>query len=324
MIPAAKRVAGCRAAIMVSLVSALTFLPVPARAQFGGLGNRVRGAVEQKVENRVEEELPYTRLPAPEFNERVLQITDSRLDGLLRGFAAEVDYAEEAGAEYEAQRRAHDAAMTEYDRSMEAYTSQKESYDACSERFDQQEAQAQAANDAAVQKALDEMGDDEFAAYVEALAMRGQQLARDMQSSNGPPSDELMRRQQEYTAAVNAMQVEQSRRIQLAMDGMAVEAKRSATEQARLDAACGAEPQPPVMPGDLIGEDGLLSQRGARAANVTTEQYAIMRERVAYWMSQNGRPTGMGFSDQEMAALSEKKEALEQALDDMRDADVPY
>lgn len=322
MIPPAKPTAPPSAAVVLFLLAVL-LVPAPAQSQLGGLGRRLRGTVEQKAEQRVEDELPYERLPAPAFNERLLEITDSRLEGLLRGFAAEVEYAEQAGADYEAQRREYDAAMAEYDRAVEAYAREKESYDACVARFDEQEAEARASNDAAVQKALDEMGDEEFGVYVEALAMRGAALAQEMQSSNGPPSEELMRRQQEYTAEVNAMQVEQARRLQLAMNGMAVEAKRSATEQARLEASCGVEPQRPTMPGNLTGPEGILAQRGARAANLTPDQYALMRERVGYWMRERGRPTAMGFSDQEMAALSGQKDALEKALGYARDANVP-
>ncbi len=308
------------------LIGALTLLiapPIPAAAQFGGLARRARDAAEQKAEKRVEEELPYQRLPAPEFDGRVLEVSGDRLDGLLRGLAAEVEFAAQAGAEYDAEVKAYEAAMAEHERAVEAYDAELDKYGECVERFDAREDKARAANDAKLQKAIEDMDDDEFEAYAEDLARRGEEIERDVEA--GKRDDATLQRQREYMAEVAALQVEQSRRIQLALSGSLAEQHRSSTEEARLLAACGSEPERPAeMESSLTGPEGVLSRHGAQAAGLTGDQYAIMRERVLYWSSQDGRPTGMGFSDTEMSALAAHKEALERATRDMDDANVPW
>ena len=49
----------------------------------------------------------------------------------------------------------------------------------------------------------------------------------------------------------------------------------------------------------------------------------IARERVLYWADEDGRPSGMGFSVAEMGLLTDKKDAIAQAVKVMRRAKVP-
>ena len=95
-----------RAALLVG--AALTLAPDAAHAQFGGLRKRLedrmlgQGAQAQR---------------APTFDDRVLEITDARLDQLLRGLKAEAALA----AKQEQANAAASARDAEYERKSEAY-----------------------------------------------------------------------------------------------------------------------------------------------------------------------------------------------------------
>ncbi len=311
-----------RPLLALPLALVLLGIAVPAEAQLGGLTRRAQGAAQQRVEQRIEEELPYTRLPAPAFHDRILEINEARLRGVLRGFAEEVEFAGRAGEEYRAQVRAHEVAVREYDAALEAYEAKMEPYTACVDRFNAQEERAQAANQALVEKAIEDMDDEEFAAYIEDLALRGEVMAREIQSGRNDP--ETQRRHEAYMAEVAKMEAEQARRMELALRGATAERERSSTENARLEAACGPAPVRPASPqSSLTTPEGALAQRGARAAGLTPEQYSIMRERVIYWSQRSGRPTGMGYSDGEMAALGGEKSNIERVVRRMRDARIP-
>ena len=96
----------CRAALLAGAV--LTLTPDAAHAQFGGLRKRLedrmlgQGATAQR---------------APTFDDRVLEITDARLEQLLRGLKAE----QAAAAKQEQANAAENARMAEAEKRNEAY-----------------------------------------------------------------------------------------------------------------------------------------------------------------------------------------------------------
>ena len=276
-------------AVAFSILAAAHVFPIPAEAQLGGLARRARSAVEGKAEDKIEEAMPFTPPPAPEFSDRLLEITDARLAGMLKAFEAEIKYADKAGKEYK-------------DRAKED--------------------EASAANEARINVPLEEMNSEEFEEYMLDLAERGERISQETLDGRSDP--EFMKRRDEYLAESQAMLVEQSRRAQLIMAGQAAEARRAATEDPRLLEACGEAPVRPLEPqSELAGPEGVLAEVGAETAELNADQYAIMRERVLYWSKAKGRPSGMGFSDGEMSALTAKKGDLEHVVERMRKAKIP-
>ena len=102
-----------RAALLLGV--ALTLAPGAAHAQFGGLRKRLedrvlgQGASAQR---------------APTFDDRVLEITDARLEQLLRGLKAEAVVAEKQ----EKANAAENARAAEYEKKQEAYGQCAEPY----------------------------------------------------------------------------------------------------------------------------------------------------------------------------------------------------
>jgi len=307
-----------RVTTVCAVVLAQVLGPGAASAQIGGLMNKAKQAANKEAEAKVEQALPYTPLPAPEFDERVLEITDGRLDQLLRGFDAEVAYAKKAPTEYDEQMKAWERDRATYDKAVEAYGKEDQKYSDCKARFDSTE---QVASDAD-EKALTDLDDDAWDAYIEALAVRGEKIARDIEAGKNDPAS--LREREQYQRDVAAMQVEQQRRMQVAMGTSGAARQRARTEDARLVQACGVEPAAPTAPmSPMTSPEGILSSKGAVAAELTAEQYAIIRERVMAWQEDDGRPRRMGFSQGELAALDARSADLKKAFDRMRKAGVP-
>jgi hypothetical protein len=292
--------------------------PGTASAQIGGLARKAKQAATKEAEAKVEEALPYTPLPAPEFDDRVLEITEGRLDQLLRGFDAEVAYAKVAPKEYDEQVKAWERDRAAYEKASEAYNREYQKYSDCRSRFDATEQNAADANE----KALEDLDDEAFDAYVEALAERGEKVARDLEAGKSDPA--TLREREEFQHDVVVLQVEQQRRAQVAQGAASAEHQRKRTEDARLIQACGAELAAPTAPmSPMTGPEGVLASKGATAAKLTEVQYAILRERVMAWEEDDGRPRRMGFSQNEFAALNARSADLKKGFDRLRKAGVP-
>lgn len=307
-----------RTAPVLLLLAALAALPAPADAQLGALKRKA----QQAARNALEDQLPFTPMEAPEFNDRVLEITPSLLTQLLRGFEAEAAYAKTAGKEYDEQVSAHERALKDYEKAQEAYGKDSEKWEACSTAFMEKEVAASAANDAKIDKAFEDMNDEEFEKYLEDLAVRGEKLAREIES--GTSNAATQKAWQDYQRELQVVVLEQQRRGLQAMAAGMAEQRRAATEDPRLVEACGKRPETPVQPtSPLGGPEGVLAAKGAEAADMRAEQYAIMRERVLYWWEQDRRPARMGYTQGEIDLLGERADDVEEAFQKMKKARVP-
>ena len=308
--------------------------PTTAAAQFGGLAKKAKKAAEGAVEGT----LPYTPQPAPEFSERVLEITPDRLGQLLKGFDAEAAHAKTAKQEYEEQVKNADAANAAYETAKATYDRNAETYRACATKFRDAELKVSAANESAVEKMVAEMNTEEFDKYMEDLAVRGEAFAKRANSGTWDPSTDP--EWQAYAKEMLIMKKEQDRRMKAVMAGMNTERERERTENPRLVAACGQEPKAPASPfGGVNGPEGILQQHGAAAAALDgknpspgskdsspaarVERYSIMRERVLNWVAEKQRPSRMGFSSDEIKALEAAADAVNDAVGKMKKAGVP-
>ena len=313
------------AALVTSAV--LTLLPAPAAAQFGGLTKKAKKAAEGAVEGAV----PFTPQPAPEFSDRVLEITPGRLGQLLKGFEAEAAHAKTARKEYEEQVKNADAAQAAYEAAKAAYDRDIEKYQPCAAKFRDAELKKSDANEAEVEKVLAEMNNEEFEKYMMDLALRGEALAK--RATEGTLNPATDREWQAYQKDAAIMKKEQDRRMKAAMAGMSAEHERARTENPRLVQACGPEPKAPSQPNaGVSGPEGILQQHGAEAAALDgkdaspvarVERYSIMKERVINWVAEKQRPSRMGFSSDEIKALEAQADAVNDAVAMMKKAGVP-
>ena len=315
------------AAAIVAVCSFLSLLPAPAAAQLGGLAKKAKKAAEGAVEGTI----PFTPQPAPEFSDRVLEITPDRLGQLLKGFDAEAAHAKTAKQEYEEQVKNADAANAAYETARATYDRNAETYQACATKFREAELKKSTANEAEMEKVLAEMNTEEFDKYMEDVARRGEALAARANAGTLDPATD--REWQAFAKEITAMKKEQDRRMKAVMAGMDAERQRAKTENPRLVAACGQEPKAPASPfGGVNGPEGILQQHGAAAAALDgkdsspaarVERYSIMRERVLNWAAEKGRPSRMGFSADEIKALEAAADAVNDAVGKMKKAGVP-
>jgi hypothetical protein len=307
-----------RAAFLLLVLAVQASLASPAAAQLG----RLKKKVQQAAKGAVEAQLPFTPAAAPEFDDRVLEITESLLDQLVKGFEAEVAFSKSAPGEYQDLVKAYERDQAAYEKAMERHDQASQKWDACATAFREKEATASAANEARVDKAYADMNDEELEAAMTKLAERGEKLAKDLEAGKNDPA--LQRQWEAYQRDVQIVTVEQQRRGLAAMSGVMAESRRARTEDPRLLEACGKEPERPVEPtSPLNGPEGVLATKGAQAAQLTPEQYAIMRERVLYWAEENQRPEGMGYTQGEIEILHQRADAVTHAISAMKKAKVP-
>ena len=308
-----------RGASLLVLVLAQAAFAAPAHAQLGGM---LKKKAKEAAKSAVEDQIPFTPKEAPEFNDRVLEISVAHLDGMLKGFEAEVAYRKEASKEADALEKKYKEDQKAYDAAMEAYNEATPTWDACSTEFRRKEVLSAEKNEDRIAKAYADMNEEELEKYVEDLATRGEALTRKLQAGASDPATQ--KEWDDYQREVQVLALEQQRRAMLAMSGGMAEARRAATEDPRLVEACGKKPVQPEAPTDpSLNPESVLIAKGAAAAGLTAAQYSIMRERLIYWSEQDGRPAGMGYTQAEIDILAERADDVNGAIDKMKKAKVP-
>jgi hypothetical protein len=279
-----------RSTAAVALLALLA--AAPATAQFKPKLPKV-GPIGGKSEAGASRTTPR----APAFNDRVLEITDARLDGLLAGYRAELaalDGADEkhAGvrAAYEEENRSHPARMKEYEARHKEWKQCQETH------VKPAEARAQRETEAAQEQVTG--GDPEdFERRMNEVGERikAAQAKGDM--------NEVMRLSDSVSRAVGT-------------PSAAAASKASADMQAAAS-RCGAEPVRPQPPTPPTYPDLDLDRAGAGAAKLTPEQYAILKERVRYAVREDGKvevtSSLWAFSADELKAMEKRGAELYRA-----------
>lgn len=241
---------------------------------------------------------------APTYNDRVLEITDARVDQLLKGYGAEaasVKASERelaaARAVYEEENRKHPARLKQYEKDHEAWK-------ACQERV-VKPAEAKAKADA--QRAQDEVTGGDEAAFERKMA-------------------DVQKRIQAAQAAGNmeeVMRLADSLQKNIGMKSANTVAQSSAELQ-EAGRTCGAEPERPDPPVPPSANQANLDEAGAGAAGLSPEQYAILKERTQAAIDEDGRmrvsSASWAFSADELAVLERRAEALHTGYAPVRDA----
>ncbi|MDF1506069.1 hypothetical protein [Roseisolibacter sp. H3M3-2] len=229
---------------LAAALLALAAIPQVAEAQFGGLRKRL----EQKIG------LAEGGERAPAFSDRVLEITDARLDQLVKGLRVE---AGEAAAQErrDAAGRARDAERAKQD----------EAYAACSQPFAKELLR--------------------YTGMTMGLAFAAKREQDKSGKAGGPMQDSLK----------------------------AVTDRMVKTKDAMV-AKCGAEP-PESSDSSfdaMAADEGRDPQAlGARAAGLTADQYAVLRERAAaFVLARGGRTGSYVYAAGERASLEHRAREL--------------
>ncbi|HXE58411.1 MAG TPA: hypothetical protein VNK43_10465 [Gemmatimonadales bacterium] len=283
-----------RQAALLALAALALVSPVEAqlRPKLPRVGNPLGGKKSE------------TRARTPTFNDRVLEITDARVDGLLGGLAAEVAAFDDAEARHAKARSAYEAENKAYAGQLAAYQKRKKEWDACYDRevrpVEERGKQDIEATHAAI------TGGDQAAFEKEMERVRARIVAAQQKGD----MQEVMRLADSVQKAVGMR------------SGNAAQRASSAVQAAA--ATCGPEPEepkPPVPPSYPAVD---LEAVGAKAAGLTAEQYAILKERVRYAVDEEGGvradPSSMwAFGAAELDVLEKRGREIAKAVKPLDD-----
>jgi hypothetical protein len=281
---------------VLALLTALA--AAPAAAQFKPKMPKI-GSAGGKPQATASQTTPRT----PTFNERVVEITDAGIDGLLAGYSAELaaldaaDKKQGSGrAAYEEENRKHPARLKEYQAMHKTWQQCQDTH------VKPAEAKAQKETEAA-QAQMTGGDQEDFERRMNAVAERikAAQAKGDM--------NEVMRLSDSLGKAVGMPS--------------ANAAQKASSDMQAAAAKCGAEPVRPEPPTPPSYPDLKLDEAGAAAARMTPEQYAIMKERVRYAVREEGKvevtSSMWAFSGDELAAMEKRGPELYKAGQALQD-----
>ena len=311
-----------RRSILLALIAGcMTLAPTAAEAQLGGF---LKKKLEDKVADKVLGPESSSRAPAPKFDDQVLEITEARLDQLLKGVEAEGAAAESARraearakqqgesrrASYEAEKKAYDTKMAEFQAAYEKYTK-------CQMGVVGRGAATSMQNPTMMKMAQKMMAlpDAERDAFQERVEKR--QEAMQAAEARGDKA----------TQAKLAAEMDTDLQKTVGISFAELQAANASSGQGAMNMQaelnkCGSEPVPPKEPEDptMVSIDVRDSVRTAafRASGLSDAQYSILRERVAAWLAHKERNRSLmryGFTDGELAVLQARHSALKARKD---------
>jgi hypothetical protein len=284
-----------RYAALCAVVTALA--AAPAAAQFKPKLPKI-GSVAGKSPA---ESKSATR--GPTFNDRVLEITDARLDALLAGYKAEMATLDAADQKHGAVRAAYEDANRKHPARMKEYEASHKSWEQCRDTH-VKPAEAKAKKETEAVQAQVTGGDEEdFERRMNEVGARIQAA-----QANGDMA-EVMRLSDSLNRAIGMT---------------SADAAQKATGDMQAAAAkCGPEPVRPQPPTPPNHPDLGLDRAGAEAAKMTPEQYAILKERVRYAVREDGKvevtSSMWAFSGDELEAMEKRGPELYQAAQALQD-----
>jgi hypothetical protein len=270
----------------------------PAAAQFkpklpkvGAIGGKAPAAVQQ------------TSPRAPTYNERVIEITDARINGLLAGYDAELAALDAADKKHGVVRGAYAEENRKYPARLKEYDAKQKAWQQCRDTY-VKPAEAKAKQETEAVQAQVTGGDQED------FERRMNQVAERIQAAQAKGDmSEVMRLSDSLGKAVGMPS--------------AVAASKATTDLQAAATQCGLEPVRPEPPTPPSYPDLKLDEAGAAAAKMTPEQYAIIKERVRYAVREEGKvevtSSMWAFSGDELEAMEKRGPQLyksSQALQD--------
>ena len=281
-----------------AVLALLTALAAPASAQFKPKLPKI-GSGGGKAQATASQTTPRT----PTFNDRVIEITVTCLDGLLAGYKAEMAALDAADKKHGSVRAAYEEENKQHPARLKEYDAKHKTWQQCQDA-NVKPAEARAKKETEAAQAQVTGGDQEdFERRMNEVAERIKAA-----QANGDMS-EVMRLSDSLGKAVG-------------MTSAAAAGKASSDMQAAA-AKCGAEPVRPQPPTPPSYPELKLDEAGAAAAGMSPEQYAIMKERVRYAVREEGKvevtSSMWAFSSAELAAMEQRGPELYQAGQALQD-----
>lgn len=287
----------------VAIVAALVLIPTASSAQLGGL---VRKAADKAADKAIEKKTggKAAELPAPTFDEEVLELTGPRVDQVVRGLKAWNDA--RSRADVEGARKAHEAAQARELSYATRYTDQRTEWqqknwkiESCrDEAFGEQ----QEANQQVINKRMEELQSNptmlmkmnaklmEWAPKIAAIQQKGDTAA--------------------YKSAVIQMndEVATAGGFKIAIDSGKVNTKcgHPAPKPAWLLAWDSTEVETRKAGDRVRAAETAGAAEAAAASGLTERQFMIARERIEAFCGGGG----MGFSRREREILTPRKAEL--------------
>jgi hypothetical protein len=275
---------------MLALLTALA--ASPAAAQFKPKLPKI-GPIGGKAEASASQTAPRT----PTFNERVIEITDARIVGLLAGHTAELAALDAADKKHGSVRAAYEEENKKHPGRLKEYEAKHKTWQQCQDT-NVKPAEAKARKETEAAQAQVTGGDQEdFERRMNEVAERikAAQAKGDM--------SEVMRLSDSLGRAVGMPSAEA--------------AQKASSDMQAAAAKCGPEPMRPEPPTPPSYPDLKLDEAGAAAAKMTPEQYAIMKERVRYAVREEGKvevtSSLWAFSGDELDAMERRGPELYKA-----------
>ena len=247
---------------------------------------------------------------APKFDDRVVEMTDARIDGMLKALATERTeterYVQQSAANQkrqEAEKKAYDAKYAEYEKKRLAYERKNQEVEMCRMNAlgGSKETQATQSKMAANMSTMTEADAKRMQARMEDLSKRGQ-AARDRgdQKTVMAITDTIQTIMQQMTGASSA---EMQR---MGKEGVQ---NKAAYDKCGDAGTAPVEPEAPNSGGNDAAAQSAIAKAAAKAAGLNPEQYAVMRERLAYIVSVGAEfrySTSYAYSSSEIAAVKKR------------------
>jgi hypothetical protein len=275
---------------MLALLAALAV--APAAAQFKPKMPKI-GPIGGKAQTTAAQAAPRT----PTFNDRVIEITNARIDGLLAGYNAELAALDAADKKHGSVRAAYEEENKKHPGRLKEYEAKHKTWQQCQDtKVKPAEAKAKKETEAAQAQVT---GGDQ-----EDFERRMNEVAERIKAAQGKGDmNEVMRLSDSLGRAVGMPSAEA--------------AQKASSDMQAAAATCGAEPVRPEPPTPPSYPDLKLDEAGAAAAKMTPEQYAIMKERVRYAVREEGKvevtSSMWAFSGDELDAMEKRGPELYKA-----------
>ena len=297
--------AGCRVAIAVLVIATLG-APGDAEAQFKKLKNAITGkaadeAVEGATGSCFANRRPTVVASLPLSAEEIARV-NAGLDAEMAAAPGIEKTAADDQKKADAEQKAYEKAKADYDKAYEKYSK-------CRDKFEAADNAQRDALNAKTDAAGQDLASSLDTTKLMALAEKAQIAAQRISEGKGTAADR--KTVADFQAMMNPISAKNATAMAAMQDGAAHDQGASA----RLEKACGKEPQEPKQPGyaDNSPESALL-RAGAGGAKMDPADYRIARELVIMWASSNtvvagggggGGGAGGGKADAQNQALKE-------------------
>lgn len=300
--------------------------PPRAEAQFGRLKAKIGEKMGEKVGGK-EKGAGTTAIRASKvaFSDNVVEITDARIDALIRGLAAQAEArpriareATAADANFASAQKAFDAKYAQWEKDDRAYMAAKDRWDTCrqqlSDRFMAEE-EKHGAEQEKIQEEAEASMDEARQARIQALAAKMQAAQQRGDQKTMMAYNDSMR------AELSGVMATSQKSMQL---GKASE-QRGKANVAEMEAKCGKEPQAPARPKPPASSSDIRAKLDSifvagTGRTLDAGSAPVMRERVVGWMEARRAGRGAGsyvFTQEELEALAAREKELEPYFEQM-------